>query len=283
VFRRRRALTVVTVVVPLILVAEGVRADRKEPLPKQAEGVGIDEKLGAALPMDTPFLDETGREVRLGDFFQHNIPTILTLNYSSCPMLCSIQLSALVKALRSVDWTAGAQFQLLTVSLDPTETPARAKQSKDRYLGEYGRAAGEPGWHFLVGSKTSIDAVAHTVGFGYRYNPERQEYIHAAALVLLRPDGRVARYLYGITYAPRTLELSLRETADGQMVSTVDKLILYCFHFDNDSGRYTPVATNLMRLGGTVTLGLLGLVLGSFYWRDRRRRTPRSNPKADER
>ncbi len=189
-------------------------------------------------------------------------------------MLCSIQLTGLVQAMRDVDWTLGEKFQAITISMDPTEPPERAKQSHDRYTGEYGRPSGPAGWHFLVGPEKSVRAVADAVGFGYRYDPETKQYIHSPVAMLLDPSGKVARYLYGIEVPSSTLKLSLRETAAGKEVSVADKLILFCFHYDAGKGRYAPVAWNIMRLGGGLTLGMLGAGVGLLFWRDRRRKTP---------
>lgn len=256
----------------VLLAGAPARAERMEPLPRELEGVGITEKLGARIPRDTPFQDEAGRAIRIGDYFDRGIPTILTLNYSNCPMLCSIQLNELVKTLAKVDWSAGKEFQLITVSLDPAEPPARARETKARYIEGYGRPGADAGWHFLTGTESSIRAVAGAVGFGYAYSEERKEYLHAAALIFVDPAGKVARYVYGLLYEPQTVRLSLRETADGKAVSAIDKLVLYCFHYDADAGRYAPVARNLMRLGGGLTVGLVTVVVGGFFWRDRRRK-----------
>jgi len=254
-----------------VLASAPARADRQEPLPKELEGVGITEHLGAQVPLDTPFRDEEGREVRFGDVLRPGRPTILTLNYSNCAMLCSLQLTGLVKAMRGVDWSAGAEFQVVTVSLDPNEKPERAKQSHDRYTGEYGRPSGAAGWRFLVGSETSIRAIANTVGFGYKWDDDSKQFVHAPALMLLRPDAKVARYLYGIDYPPTTLRLSLRETADGKMISAVDQLILFCFHYDADKGRYAPMAQNLMRVGAAGTIALLAVFVTALLRRERRK------------
>jgi len=257
--------------VVMSLTAGPARADRQEPLPKELAGVGITEHLGAQVPLDTPFRDEAGRAVRFGDVLRPGRPTILTLNYSNCAMLCSLQLTALVKAMRGVDWSAGGEFEVVTVSLDPAETPERARQSHDRYTGEYGRPSAAAGWHFLTGPEASIRAVADTVGFGYRWDEASKQFVHAPVLMLLRPDGKVARYLYGIDYPAATLRLSLRETADGKMISAVDQLILFCFHYDAEAGRYAPAARNLMRVGAAATIALLAAFVAVLLRRERRK------------
>ncbi len=271
--RETRLVGAAALVGLLALAASSARAQRKEPLPKELEGVGVTEKLGHAPPMDTPFRDEHGNAVRFGDFFRAGVPTLLTLNYSNCPMLCSIQLTGLVQAMRDVDWTLGEKFQAITISMDPTEPPERARQSHDRYVGEYGRPAAAAGWHFLVGPESSVRAVADAVGFGYRYDAETKQYVHSPVAMLLDPSGKVARYLYGIQVPPSTLRLSLREAAAGKEVSAVDQLVLYCFHYDADRGRYAPTARNIVRLGGGLTLGFLGLGVALLFRRERRGKT----------
>ena len=233
------------------------RKDRLEPLPKRLQGVDVVEHLDVELPRGVEFKDETGRRVRLGDYFDGKKPVILTLNYSSCPMLCSLILNGLTLGLKDVTWTAGRDFRIVTISIDPKETPETAARTKERYESFYGRPEAREGWHVLSGSEESIHAVADAVGFRYGYNEERKEYVHPAAFAMVTPDGRIARYLYGIEFQPKTLSLSLVEASEGKLSSTVDRLILYCFHYDSSEGRYAPVAINIMRLGGALTALLL--------------------------
>ncbi len=244
-------------------------AQRQEPLPKELEGVGITEHLGSSVPRDLVFNDERGQKVKLGDYLDKKIPTILTLNYSNCPMLCSVQLNGFVKGLRDLKLPLGERFQIITVSLDPTETPERASKTKARYLEQYGRPGAEAGWHFLVGEEKNVRTLASTVGFGYRYSEERKEYLHSPALILLSPEGKVSRYLYGLVYDAKTLRLGILEASEGKEVSTVDKLVLFCFHYDSQAGKYAPVARNVMRLGGGLFLLVLLTVLGVFWLRER--------------
>ncbi|MEZ4439864.1 MAG: SCO family protein [Polyangiaceae bacterium] len=226
--------------------------------PPELEGVGITERLGAEVPRDRGFTDHRGRTVTLGEVLAHDRPTILTFNYSDCPMLCSLQLNGLVTTMGQMGWTLGEQYDVVTLSIDPRETPERAAQTRDRYLeqlkeGREGLRITEDAWPFLVSDAGSVKAVAEAVGFGYRLNPDNGEWLHTATLVLLSPDDTVSRYLYGVSYSPQTLRLSLAEASDGVRVSTVDQAILYCFQYDAGSGSYTPVVANIMRLGGGLT------------------------------
>lgn len=251
--------------------------DRTEALPERLDGVDIVEHLGTQLPMDAQFVDSSGSTVRLGDFFDGQRPVVITFNYSDCPMLCSVQLNHFVDGLKRIDKTAGKEFTVLTLSIDPKERPERSAETKLRYLGDYGRPEAARGWHFLT-SPTQTRVVADAVGFGYSYNEERKEWLHAAALILATPDGKIARYLYGLSFIPETLDLSLIEASEGTIGSTLDRLILFCFHYDATEGRYAPVAMNIMRVGATLTALILGLVLVTFWARERRKKHARREP-----
>lgn len=259
-------------VVPAAPVAPEERIERTEPLPKRLADIGVDEHSNVELPRHLEFFDETGKKVKVGDYFDGTVPVILTLNYSNCPMLCSLILNGLVGGLKQVEWTAGKEFRIVTVSIDPAETVQLAARTKDRYISHYGRPEASSGWHFLTGSDQNIRALADAVGFRYGYNEKRQEYVHPAAVALVTPDGRIGRYLYGIEFVPKTLRLSLVETSQGKIGTTVDRLLLYCFHYDETEGRYAPVAVNIMRLGGGLTAVLLAGFLITMWLGELRKR-----------
>ncbi|MGC4093654.1 MAG: SCO family protein [Polyangiaceae bacterium] len=247
-------------------------AERTEETPKQLRGVDVQEHLGSHLPLDLALRDATGRPVRLGDFFDGRHPVLLTLNYSNCPMLCSLQLNALVKGLKEVEWSINQEFQVVTVSLDPTEEPAVTQRTAKRYLTQYGRPEAAPGWHFLTGTEQSVHAYADALGLSYKYDELRKEYAHPAALVLASPSGNITRYLYGIEFAPKTLRLGLVEASEGKIGSTIDKLVLYCFHYDSTEGRYAPVANRIMQVGGAVTVVVMAGALYLLHRADRKRK-----------
>ena len=257
-------------------VRPGEQMDRTEPLPKRLEGIDVVERLEGSVPKQAPFVSSEGRPVRLGDYLDGKVPVILTLNYSSCPMLCSLQLNALIKGLKQVDWTIGKEFRIVTVILDPKEPPARARETKARYVSEYGRPEAASGWHFLTGDEARIKEVARSVGISYGYNEKRDEYVHPAAIVMLTPEGRIARYLYGLEYHPKTVRLSLADVGEGKVGSTVDRIILYCFHYDEKEGRYAPVAMNIMRLGAGVGAVLLGVFLTTLWLAESRKKKKRA-------
>jgi protein SCO1/2 len=252
--------------------ADPVQApDHTEEAPKRLKGVDLIEHLGDAVPETLRFKDQDGKEVTLGDYLHGGVPVILTFNYSTCPMLCSLQLTAFVEGLKKLEFTAGKQFRIVTVLLDPKETNDTAHRFRARYLSQYARPGAEPGWNFLSGSDENIHALAKAVGFTYNYNEARGEYVHPAAITLLSPDGKVARYLYGLEYPDKTLRLGLVEASEGRVGTSLDRLVLYCFHYDSAEGRYAPIAARIMQLGGGVSLALFAGFLTILIRRDKKR------------
>ncbi len=241
-----------------------VRADEKPEILKQ---IGIDQRLNEMLPLDVPLRDEAGRAVRLGDYFGRR-PVILALVYYNCPMLCTQVLNGLVGALNVMSLDAGRDFDVVAVSFDARETPAMAAAKKDAYLSRYKRPNAAGGWHFLTGDAASIERLTTAAGFRFRYDEKRDQFAHASAVMVATPDGRLARYFYGIEYPPRDLRLGLVEASAGRIGTPVDQVLLYCFHYDPASGKYGPVIVNIIRLAGVATLVFLGLSL----WMMSRRR-----------
>lgn len=246
--------------------------DRLEALPQRLRGVDLDERLGAELPLDARLRDSTGAERRLGDLFDGKYPVVLTFNYADCPMLCGLQLTRFVQSLRQISRTVGDDFHVLTISIDPAETSERAAENKTRFLSTYGRPVPPESWRFLVGSQEVVRQVADSVGFSYEFNEARNEWLHPTVITLLTPDGKVSRYLYGLEYQPETLNLAIVEASQGKIGSIVDRLVLYCFHYDETEGRYAPVAMNIMRIGAGLTAVVLGTFLTIFWLADFRRR-----------
>jgi len=244
---------------------------RAEPLPKDLENVGIMERPNEKLPLDLLFTDESGEAARLGDFFGER-PVLLNLGYYTCPMLCGLVLNGILEALKSIDWTPGKEFEIVTVSIDPSETSTLARLKKENTIEEYGRAGAAKGWHFLVGEEEEIRALTDAAGFRYAYDEERGEYIHAAVIIVCTPDGRLSRYLYGVLFDPQTLRLSLLEASEGKIGSPLDRILLYCYHYDAARGRYAPAALNIMRAGGALAVVVLGITLAALWRRDAGRR-----------
>ncbi len=234
-------------------------------VPNDLRNVGVTEHLDAQAPPDLPFVDSSGKPVHLKDFFDGVRPVILTVNYSNCPMLCSLQLNGLFTGLQGVPWNIGRTFQMLTVSMDPTETSARAARTKQKYLDVYGRPGVGAGWHVLTGRDEDIHRLTETIGYHYAYDKQQKQYAHPAVIMILKPNGRVSRYLYGIEYDPQTLRLALVEAAQGKIGSTVDQVLLYCYHYDATRGRYGPAAMKVMRLGALATLAAIVAMLAVFW------------------
>lgn len=262
-------------------VGMALAADRIEPAPREVQDVGVTEHLSAQLPLDLPFVDSSGKRVALRQFFDGKRPVIVTMNYSNCPMLCSLQLNGLFNGLQGMEWDLGGKFQMITVIIDPKESPQRAALTKKKYLVAYGRQGVSEGWHLLTGRDEDIKRLAGTLGFRYTYDPDTKQYAHAAVTFICTPQGKVARYLYGIEYDPQTLKLSLLEAAEGKIGTTLDRVVLFCFHYDATKGRYGPAAVKLMKAGGAVTLVVLAGML-AFFWRQGQRRAPAADSQATE-
>ncbi|EAQ77695.1 SCO family protein [Blastopirellula marina] len=255
--------------------SQQLRAEVPGEDPQELRDLTIIEHSNDLLPLDLTFRDDAGETVRLGDYFQGKNPVILSMNYSNCPMLCQVQLNGLVTGLDRVIWTAGQEYQVISVSIDPAETPEKALKTKEKYLELYGRPESADGWHFLTGDKASIQKLADAIGFQFRYVPERNEYAHPALLTLCTPDGRISRYMYGVEFPPQTLRLSLVEASEGKIGTTTDRFLLFCFHYDPSTGAYGPVAMNIMKVGGASMLAALLMYLAPYWlassWFRRRR------------
>ena len=224
--------------------------------------VGFDQKLGAQAPLDLVFRDEGGKPARLGSLL-HGRPVLLAFVYYKCPMLCTETLNGLVRALRALSFDAGRQFDVVILSIDPRETPALAAAKEKVYVERYGRAGGARGWSFLTGDEASIRRLTGALGFRYVYDKELDQYAHPAGLVVLTPQGRVSRYLFGVEFAAGDVRLALVEAAAGAIGTPIDRLVLYCYHYDPMTGRYGPRILRILQAGGALTLaGLAALVLG---------------------
>jgi len=223
--------------------------------------VDIEQRLGNQIPLDLKFRDESGREVRLAEYFAKGKPVALTLVYYECPMLCNQVLNGAVGAFQGLSFTAGKEFEVVTVSFDPRERPELAAKKKETYLRRYKREGAEAGWHFLTGDKASIDALAESVGFRYVWDEPSQQFAHASAVMVATPQGRLSHYFYGIDYAPRDLRLALVEASEGKIGSPVDSLLLFCYHYDPAAGRFAPVM-GVLRVAGVLTVaGVVALIL----------------------
>ncbi len=237
--------------------------------PAQLSNVGIDQKLDSKLPLDARFRDEAGRDVRLGDYFGKR-PVVLALAYYDCPMLCTQVLNGMVRALKTLTFTPGQEYDVVVVSFDPREKPPLAAEKKAMYLRQYNRPDTSPSWHFLTGDIPNIKALTQAVGFRYYYDIHTSQYAHASAIYVVTADGRMSRYYYGIEFAPKDIRLGLIEAAQNKIGTPVDQLLLFCYHYDPSTGKYTPLATNILRAAGGATVFALGGFILIMLIRDRK-------------
>lgn len=228
--------------------------------PALLRGVGIDQRLNQQLPLNLLFTDASGKQVRIGDYFGQK-PVILSLVYFNCPNLCTMVEDNLLRSLRVLNFTVGKQFNVLTVSFDPHDTPEMAADKRAIYLGLYGRKGSENGWHFLTGDEGSIKALTEAVGFHYNYDPTTHLYAHAVAILVLTPQGKISRYFYGLEYPAGTLRLALVHASDDKIGSPVDQLILYCCQYDPATGKYDWIISRVLMLGAIVTVLCLGALI----------------------
>lgn len=240
--------------------------------PADLQKVAFDQRLNAQLPLDVPFTDDTGRAVTLGDYFRHNKPVVLTLVYYDCPMLCTLVLNGLAGAMKGMSLNPGDDYEIVTVSFNPRETVALAAAKKTSYLGRYGHAEAASAWHFLTGQEPAIRRLTDAVGFHYVFDQATGQYAHASGIMVATADGRLAKYLYGIDYSPRDLRLALVDASAGRIGNPVDRVLLYCYHYDPKSGKYGLVVLNVIRLGGLVTMVTLGSFVLVMVRRERKRR-----------
>jgi len=226
--------------------------------PPGLEGVGIDQRLNEQVPLDLTFKDEQGKTVRLGDYFVAGRPVILNLVYYQCPMLCTEVLNGLTSALKVIRFVPGKEFEVVTVSIDPRETPALAANKKEMYIKKLGNPEAAKGWHFLTGEQSQIAALASAVGWRYRYDAKLDQFAHAAGIILITPTGKVAQYYYGVEYSAKDMRLGIVEASQNKIGSLADQVLLYCYHYDPRTGRYGATITNIIRLAGLTTVLVLG-------------------------
>jgi protein SCO1/2 len=247
--------------------APGLRPDPSMPssqVPAALRQVSFEQRLNEQLPLDLPFRDEHGRTVKLGEYFGRK-PVVLAFVYYECPMLCTQVLNGLESALRVLNESVGKEFDVVTVSFDPKETPVLALGEKKAYLERYKRPEAEQGWHFLTGEQSSIDALTRAAGFNYSWDEASHQFAHASGIVVTTPAGRVSRYFFGIDYSPRDVKFALIESSNEKIGTLADRLLLYCYHYDPAKGNYGFVAMRAVRIGGAVTiLALVGFVFVSL-------------------
>jgi len=239
--------------------------NQKVALPAALQGVGIQQKLDQQVPLNLEFRDEAGRAVPLSSFF-HGKPVLLALVYYRCPMLCTQILNGVASSLKAVSFDPGRDFEVVSVSFDPKDTPELAAAKKQSYLRRYGRPDTANGWHFLTGDPANIKALTDAVGFHYKYDAASDQFAHASGIMILTPEGRLSRYFYGVEFAPRDVRLGLVEASANQIGNPVDEALLFCFHYDPATGKYGAFAINLLRAAGA-GFALIGGAVLLVAWR----------------
>jgi protein SCO1/2 len=262
---------VIRIILVLVLGAATI-ALGQDSVPAEIEGVDVVEKLDTQVPLDAPLMNEMGQQVTLRDCLAEGKPAVLQLGYFGCPMLCDQVSQGLLKSMKELDLNIGTDFNFIYISFDHRETRVEAYQKKLSYQKQYERDGAGEGWHFLVGSKVAVQTIADAVGFKYKWVESSQQFSHPAVLIVLTPEGRASRYLYGVQFPKRTLQLSLVEASEGKIGSTIDRVMMFCFKYDPSTGRYTVAATNLMRLGGVLTAIILGSWIARMLVKERRGR-----------
>jgi protein SCO1/2 len=261
------------VAVGLLFILCGVlRAETPLAQKARLQKADFEQRLDAALPLDARFLDEHGRAVALGDYFGSR-PVLLVPVYFRCPQLCSETLNGLVRALRSISFDAGKQFQVVVFSFDAADSPAAALEKKRQVVQRYGRPDGENGWAFLTGDETSIRRLTDAIGFHFSYDDELKQFAHSTGVLLATPGGRVSHYFYGVEYSAKDLRLAMVEASNGKIGSPVDKILLYCYSYNPVTGKYGLLIQRVVRLAAAATVLLLALVVGVWLWRERKRGT----------
>jgi len=240
------------------------------PQPPVLQGLGVHEHLGAQLPLDLVFTDSTGKKVRLGDTLHPDRPEILTLVYYDCPMLCSLLMDGLVRGLSKLDgWTLGKNFDAVTVSFNPADSVQEAGEKRRGYLQELGISDLGSAWPFMTGDAASTKALAQAVGFDYRYDEQAKTFAHNAVIFVLTPEGKISRYLYGVTFEPLQLRLALTEAGEGKSGSSFERFLLTCYHYDPALRRYGTWISAFLKTGGLVILLSLSAFVGRLIWRER--------------
>ena len=273
-----RLITTLLLALALIATPSLARAAGPPALPRVAEKADLDEHLGRQIPRALAFHDQDGRRVSLGDSFDGKRPVVLVLAYYHCPMLCGLVLRGVVDGMNQLRFTLGEDYRALTVSIDPRDTPAGARAKQRSSLGALPRGGDTPaGWPFLVGEQASIAKLADAVGFRFAYDPRTDQFAHPAAAIVLTPEGRVSRYLYGVTFSARDLRLSLVEAGEGKTGTIVDRIIMTCYRYDPAARAYGPFVVGFVRIGGAFILAAVAGTVGLLFLREaRRRREPRS-------
>ncbi|WP_340103643.1 SCO family protein [Rhodohalobacter sp. 8-1] len=267
----------ILVIISVFLFVESAFGQLNNRKPAKLDEVGVEEKLGETIPLDLTFANSSGDSVSIGDLFEEGKPILLNPLYYECPTLCGLVLDAVFNVVNELKWNPGDDYTIISFSIDPDETTFHADSTKKIIMNDLNRPNAADGWHFLTGNEESVKTLANAVGFNYSYDEDTDEYMHMASIMLISPEGIITRYLYGLNMREFDLRNALYEAADGQIGSTLEKALLYCYTYDPSSQSYVPVAKNIMKLGGLATMLILGIFL-TILWR---RSSGTSEPKIE--
>ncbi|MFA5668074.1 MAG: SCO family protein [Balneolaceae bacterium] len=273
---RRIALAVILILAVLIIPNQSF-AQLNTATPDMMESMGIDEKLGDYIPLEAKFATVNGDSTTLGELLQKGKPVILNPLYYECPLLCGLVIDGMINVVEDLAWQPGNEYIIISFSIDPTEDYTVASKHSKEYLSKLKTTNADKGWHFLTGNKSQIDSVVESIGFKYTKIRGTEEFAHSAAIVMLSPEGKITRYLYGIKYNEFDVRNALYESADGKVGKTLERLLMYCYTFDPNSNTYTPLAFNFMKLGGLATLIFLGIFLALLWVRDKTKKQTFNN------
>ena len=274
---RNAVLLASTLLIACLFTVLPVYAQATGQLDAVYDGIGVDQMLGDQIPPEATFFNENGEQVLLADYFEGDRPVILTLMYHNCPMLCNVLMDGFTRALKELEWAPGSNYDIVTISINPAESYELASEKKAHYISQLDKGDVGEGWHFLTGSEESINAVAESIGFRYRWLDDIEQFVHPAIITILTPDGIISRYIQGLDFEPRDIRLALVEASDGSIAEAIDLIALYCLQYDPESNSYVAHASNLMRLGGFVTVIVLGAMLFAFWRREGKGYFPTDN------
>lgn len=260
-FNNKNFCFIVILSLSIIGIRVNSEATNSSTMPPIAREIGIDQKLNQQIPADLQFKDESGNNISLAKYFNGNKPLVLTLVYYECPMLCTEVLNGLLKAMNVMNLQVANDFDVVTVSFNPRETPRLASAKKTTYVRAYRHDGANKGWHFLTGTQQSIDRLTKATGFRYAYDPKSELFAHGAAIMVLTPYGKISHYFYGVEFSARDLRLALVEASQGKIGTATDQILLFCFHYDPSQGKYSAYALNFVRLGGIITIICLGIFI----------------------
>lgn len=246
----------------------------------ELNNIDVEEKLGQIIPADLKFVDDDGNPVTIDTYLNQGKPVVLVMGYYECPMLCNLVSNALLETMISIDWQLGKEYSVVNVSINPKEDAALAKNKKINYIKAMGIESAASGWHFLTGAEDQSKALADAIGFKYYYDEKAEQYAHPALITILTDQGKISRYLYGVEYNQNDFKLSLLEASEGKIGNTLDKIILFCYHYDPAAGGYVVFAENVMKLGGTITVVALLLIVGTLLYRERKKKAKKAKTSA---